>query len=37
MTRHPIYLFIARRAQALAILSLIGATLGALGNFHWIA
>ena len=34
---HPIYRFITRRVQALALLSLIGATLGALGSHHWLA
>ncbi|MDO4657429.1 hypothetical protein [Kingella sp. (in: b-proteobacteria)] len=34
---HPIYRFITLRVQALALLSLIGATLGALGSHHWLA
>ena len=37
MPHHPTYTFITRRIQALALISLIGATLGALGNYHWIA
>ena len=37
MSHLPTYTFITCRIQALALLSLIGATLGALGNYHWIA
>ena len=37
MSHHPPYPFTPRHIQALALLSLIGATLGALGSHHWLA